>query len=114
MCTFAVMKDIRLTKAEKKALRQLSLGYAYAPDGMSHASWLSALRSLKEQGLAYVAFVEGGDAEACEISDEGTSLLERNPHLRNPVDWGKVGAIAGIVAAVVSICALLLACSLVF
>lgn len=110
MCTFAIMKEIKLNKAEKKTLRQLSLGFDYEPDGLSHAAWLSALRSLKSQGLAYVAFIEGGDAEACEISDEGKALLERNPHLWNPIDWGMVGAIGTVLAVIVAVLALLVAC----
>ena len=104
------MERIKLSKREKRVLRTLSKqGF----DALSEFDFPS-IGNLERMGLARAARIEGGGLEGAALTTMGKEYLADNPRLRNPIDWGKVGAIAGIVAAAASLFALMLACSLVF
>lgn len=45
------------------------------------------------------------------ITPLGRQYLAENPRLANPIDWGKVGAIVGIIGTLFGIIALLVACN---
>lgn len=108
------MRQYTLSSDEKKTLLGLAIDRCYPPDGISKAVWLNALRSLRNEGLARVAFIEGGGVEDAAITEEGRNYIEANPTMKNPVNWGKVAAIAAIISAVCAIVALFVACSFAF
>lgn len=103
------MERIKLSKREKRVLRTLSKqGFG----ALSEFDFPS-VGNLERMGLARVARIEGGGLEGAALTTMGKEYLADNPQLHNPIDWVKVGAIAGIIAAIISFCTLMLACSLV-
>lgn len=104
------MKRILLTCAEKEALRNIALDCSYYPDGMSEARFSACVSELERLGLVHAAWASGHEVVAVELTDFGRTYLQENPHLSNPVDWAKVGAIAAVIGAVVAFIALFVAC----
>lgn len=104
------MKRIRLTRAEKAALRNIALECDYFPDGMSEACFSACVSELERVGLVHAAWASGHVAVAVELTDFGKAYLQDNPHLTNPIDWAKVSAIAAVIAAVIAFIALFVAC----
>lgn len=105
------MERIRLSATEKNVLRLLNQHGNKSLDTIAHSQVYRALNSLEQKNLIKIAWLEGGDYEAIEISRNGKSYLIENPKLRNPIDWSKTGAIAGIIAALASIIVLFVACT---
>ena len=102
------MDKIKLSKSAKQALLNISLDVAYLPRGMDEATFSTAVSELEDHGLVMVAWESGHVVYAAELTDKGTSYLESNPTLRNPVDWKWIITTAiALVAAV----AALVACS---
>ena len=102
------MERIKLTKREKRVLRTLSRqGF----DALSEFD-ATAVRSLDAQGLVRGAYLEGGGVEGARLTNMGKEYLADNPKLRNPVNWGKVAAIAAIVSIVVTITLFVIGCTL--
>lgn len=104
------MEKIRLSKTEKRMMLMLSEYGAEALHDFSAFEASIAVRSLQYKGLAKGAFIEGGLLESATISALGRSYLRQNPSLRNPINWGKVSAIASIIMAII---ALLIGCSII-
>lgn len=104
------MGRIMLTKTEKKCLLLLNVHGAESLDTIARSQVCRALRSLESKDMVKVAWVEGGDYEAVQLTRNGKAYLIENPKLRNPIDWNKVGAIAAIIAALAAIAALFIAC----
>lgn len=103
------MEAIKLSKREKHVLRTLSTrGY----DGLCEFD-VPAIDRLVSIGLVHAAFMEGHRLEAAALTTMGKQYLYDNPRLHNPVDWVKIGAVAALVAAAASVCALLIACRLI-
>lgn len=103
------MDRIKLTKREKRVLRTLSRqGF----DALSEFD-AAAIRSLDHQGLVQGAYIEGGGVEGARLTNYGKEYIADNPRLRNPVDWGKVAAIATIVGIIVTIVLFIIGCALI-
>ena len=71
-------KDNKLTSNEILTLRYISDGMQNdtAPAGLTQAQFCAALKSLSDKGMARVAFVEGGNVEAAQITMEGRAALD--------------------------------------
>lgn len=107
------MERIRLTKQEKTVLRLLASGCNECPDAYPRHIFVSCIRSLEQKGLAKGAWQEGGEMEDARLTPFGREYLAENPSLRNPVDWRWVITTAiATVAALASIVALFVSCSL--
>ncbi|MCM1293211.1 MAG: hypothetical protein NC111_04955 [Bacteroides sp.] len=105
------MERMKLTVTEKRCLKLLSKHGIDALDTMAKSQVCRALRTLEDKSLINVAWIEGDDFEDACITSNGKAYLIENPKLRNPTDWNKIGAIAAIVAALVSIVVLFIACT---
>lgn len=73
----------------------------------------TAIRLLDGKRLVRGAFVEGGGIEDVKITDFGRCYMAENPNLRNPINWGMVGAVASVITAIGAVIALLVGCSIV-
>lgn len=82
----------------------------YWPDKMSDQTISHSLASLEAKGLVIVAWSSGMIPVASVLTGYGRAYLDSNPHLLNPVDWSKVGAIAAVISAIGVIIGLLVAC----
>lgn len=107
------MERIRLSKTEKKVLFMLSAGLTDGQTAVKSDEYVLAIRSLHDKGLAHGAFVEGSGVESARLTEKGRLYLYDNPSLSNPVDWNKVAAVSGIIAAIAAVAALLVSCSLI-
>lgn len=100
------MERIRLTKNEKRLLRNIASGASYWPDGMSDASVAACADVLKDKGLIEATFASGHEVVFAEITHKGVMYLQENPHLRNPVDrkWliATIIAIASVTTAILA------------
>lgn len=69
---------MNLTKNEIIALRHLSdeMQHDDYPEGISKAQYTVAIQSLKEKGLVYAAFIEGGELYAAQITIQGIAELD--------------------------------------
>lgn len=104
------MEWIRLTKNEKRLLRNIALGLSYFPEGMGAASVSACADALERDGLIRGAWASGHELVDATLTSHGAMYLQENPHLRNPIEWSKVAAIAAILGAVAVIAGLLIAC----
>ena len=103
------MERIRLNDDEKSTLRRLSLGKAGAPDGMPPDRYTEAVVTLTEKRLVR-SVINYDEVVGAKLTAKGRAYLNSNPHLRNPINWSVVGAVAMIVTAVASVIALFIAC----
>ena len=69
-----------------------------------------AIRTLDNKKLVKAAFVEGGGFDDVKLTANGREYLYYNPKLRNPVNWGKISAIAAISGTVITLITMLVAC----
>ncbi len=101
------MERIRLTRDEKTVLRYISGGATKCPCDYPEDKFYNAalVLGLKYQFI-WVEFNPDETLKEVRLSLPGKSYLARNPHLRNPIDWTAVVALA---AAVVGIAGLLVA-----
>lgn len=105
------MERIKLSKNEKRLLRNIGAGLDYWPDNISDQQISHSLASLENKGLILVAWSSGMYPVASELTDFGRVYLDSNPYLFNPVDWVKIGALAAIISALAMIAGLFIACS---
>ena len=103
-------EKIRLSKDEKRTLRHVAENSKKLPQDITLIMFRYCLSTLREKGL--VKFRSKYDEIlAAGITIKGAAYLERNPKLRNPVDWKWVASITvGLIAAVAAIAALFVAC----
>lgn len=106
------MERIRLSKTEKKVLLIVDKFNGKCPYTYPRHTFNSSVRSLERKGLVKGAYIEGGEVEAARLTNEGKQYLCENPRLSNPTDWGKIAAITGIIALIISIIALFVGCSI--
>lgn len=106
------MERIRLTKDEKAVLRMLQNTDA-CPSTYPQGKFAGAVRSLQRKGLANGHWTEEKGLVCSTLTDEGTEYLATYPRLTNPADWGKVGAAAACISVLLSVLALLVACSVI-
>lgn len=106
------MERIRLTKDEKTVLRMLQNADA-CPVAYPRCKFDGAVRSLQRKGLARGHWSEEKGLLCSTLTDEGAEYLATYPLLANPVDWGKVAAVAACISVLLSVLALLVACSAV-
>lgn len=102
------MKEIRLSKNEKKVLLLISTG-GDCPDSFPAHIFAGCVRSLEREGLVKGAYVEGGGVEAARLTSDGRVFLAENPKLRNPVNWVRIIEFA--ITVILSIIALCISCS---
>ncbi|MCH5220297.1 MAG: hypothetical protein J1F20_06965 [Muribaculaceae bacterium] len=105
------MERIKLSKNEKRLLRNIQSEVAYWPDGMSDEVVSCTATSLEAHGLIHVIWESGHIARDATLTETGIAYLVQNPQLYNPIDWVKIGAIAAIVSAIGMIAGLILACT---
>lgn len=66
-----------LTKNEIITLKYFEDGKkGEAPEGLTQAQYYTALKSLKNKGMVFVQFVEGGEVYASQIKTEGLAALD--------------------------------------
>ena len=105
------MERIRLTKNEKRVFRMIASGQSVCPAEYPAHNFTSAVRSLQKHELVQGMFAEGGGVVDSRLTPIGRQYLAENPRLANPIDWGKVGAIVGIIGTLFGIIALFIACN---
>lgn len=81
------MKKLKLSKDEKRLLRNIAAEVDYWPDGMSDEAVSCAASVLERHGLVRVAWASGHVAVNAMLTDYGKAYLLANPHLRGPIDW---------------------------
>ena len=104
------MQKIQLTRNEKQLLRNINANLDYWPEGMSDQLISHSLASLESKGMVVVAWTSGMIPVATELTDYGKAYLDCNPHLQNPIDWVKIGAIAAVISAIGVILGIFVAC----
>ncbi len=67
-----------LTKNEIITLKYLDEGKkrGEAPEGLTQAQFYAALKSLKNKGMVFAQFIEGGEVYASQINTEGLAALD--------------------------------------
>lgn len=104
------MERIRLSEDEKKVLRLVNDGKR-RPRGYPPSLYIKAISTLEEKGLVSAAWTETEDEPfSVGMTPKGDDYLSSNPSLRNPINWVAVSAIAAILAFVVALIALFVAC----
>ncbi|MCM1168910.1 MAG: hypothetical protein NC324_03135 [Bacteroides sp.] len=106
------MERIKLTKAEKKVLRELKRGNSDVPNGMDNFSHVDAVASLRGKGLVSAQFSEKNHVVGARLTVKGHAYINGNPNLCNPVEWTKIAAIGSIVSAIGIIIGLFVGCTL--
>lgn len=104
------MERIYLTKSGKNVLRALTMKRSCLIT-MTKSGYCSAIRSLDRHGLVRAMYEEGGGVVDVSLTDEGVAYLSENPLLINPINWGKVSAICSVIAILMAIISLFVACS---
>lgn len=108
------MQRLKLTRNEKRLLRNIAAGVGYRPDGMSDEVVACCASVLECVGLVRVAWSSGHIPMDAMLTDFGKAYIIANPHLRNPVDWKWIiGISLTAIAAATGIIALFTACSLI-
>lgn len=102
------MERIRLSRAEKKILRLLSIKEQKRPDMFPEHEYNPALRSLEKKNLVNVVRVDGGIVWHVSLTFEGKMYLTENPNLYNPIRWE---LIFSIITAICSVVALFVGCT---
>ena len=108
------MQKIRLTRNEKRLLRNIAAGVDYWPDGMCDSAVACAASEFERKGLIRAAWASGHILVDAVLTDIGRSYIVNNPHLWNPIDWKWI--ITTIIAfgtLIVAFAALLTACNAV-
>lgn len=105
------MERIRLTKAEKCVFRMIASGQCVCPAEYPSHTFSAAVRSLQRYELVQGSFAEGGNVVDSRLTSLGRQYLAENPRLANPIDWGKVGAVVGIIGTLFGVIALFVACN---
>lgn len=105
------MVRIRLSKNEKRVFRNVAAQLEYWPGGMSEEEISHALCGLERVGLVKVMWASGMKPVAADLTGFGKAYLDFNPHLWNPLNWVKLGAIAAILSALIGGLALIIACT---
>lgn len=91
--------------------RNVAAQLEYWPGGMSEEEISHALCALEKESLVKVMWATGMSPVAADLTGFGKAYLDFNPHLRNPLNWVKVGAIAAILSALIGGLALVITCS---
>lgn len=102
------MERIKLSKNEKRLLRNVGADLDYWPEGLSDQEITHSLSSLENKKLVRVAWSSGMTPVASELTDYGRAYLDNNPHLFNPVSWKWIIAtfisFATLVVAIIALC----------
>lgn len=105
------MERIRLTRNEKKVLRLTAMGKG-RPTDYPITKYNAAVRSLESRALVKAVWAEESESPlAVNITENGTAYLIENPALRNPINWNAVSAIGALLAVIISLVAIFVACS---
>lgn len=108
-----IMERIKLTKDQKKALRNIARGVGeFVPEGMTKRSYSNAARELARLDLAKTVHEEGGMLIDAHLTSYGEDYLTFNPSLTNPVDWKFIiTSVIGGLTLVGSVVTLFIACT---
>ena len=105
------MERIKLTRDEKTVLLHVEKNGGKQPRNITPVMFQYSLSTLREKGLVsfrsdYEKVISAG------ITLKGVAYMERNPKLKNPVDWKGIVTIASVVmTAIATTLALFVACS---
>lgn len=80
------MERIKLTKTEKRILRELHRGNDNIPYGVDKFSHFDAVMSLREKGLVK-AKTDFENVVDVKLTAKGHAYMNANPRLLNPTDW---------------------------
>lgn len=105
------MDRIRLSRQEKKILRELKRGRSSVPDGMDNYTFFDAVVSLRDKRLVKGVTEYETDVHQLSLTAKGYAYLRDNPRLFNPINWTMI-AIGAVVAAIAGIAGLFISCSL--
>lgn len=106
------MERLKLSKTEKRIIRLLNAGFVDIPTDIPYDKYATAANSLKNKGLVRCTILTNGAIWDISLTKSGKFYLHENPQLYNPVDWNKIGAIGGFIAALAAIASLLVGCSI--
>lgn len=108
-----IMERIKLTKDQKKALRNIARGVGeFVPEGMTKRSYSNTARELARLDLAKTVYEEGGVLIDAHLTSYGEDYLTFNPSLTNPVDWKFIiTSVIGGLTLVGSVVTLFIACT---
>ena len=81
------MERVKLSKDEKRLLRNIAAGVACWPDGMGAETLAVSASALEDAGLVMVMWKSGHLVAGADLTAKGTAYLLANPSLRNPIDW---------------------------
>ena len=88
-----------MSKTERQVLRMVADGHGVCSDAFPRRTFDAAVWSLECAGLVRAAREEGGSVADAVLTLYGRVYIEKNPTLRNAVNWRLVVVIfAGIVA----------------
>ena len=107
------MERVRLTKEEKAVLRMLQ-NTDVCPTTYPKSKFNGVVRSLQRKGLVRGFWSEEEGLICSVLTDEVAEYLATYPRLTNPINWGKVGAVAACISVLLSVLAMLVACSVIF
>lgn len=103
---------IRLSRKEKQVLRIIA-SVGYCPGVYPLHTFNACVVSLEYHGLVQSAKEEGGGVADVRLTTFCKEYMAVNPRLCNPFRWDIAGAVAGLLAAIASIVALFVACSII-
>lgn len=106
------MDRIRLSKEEKKILRELNRGSTSVPDGMNNYAFFDAVVSLSEKRLVKAITEYETNVHGLKLTSKGYAYLKDNKYLVNPVNWTMIAAIGAIIAAIAAVLGLFISCTL--
>lgn len=106
------MYRIRLSRQEKKILRELKRGRSSVPDGMDNYTFFDAVVSLRDKRLVKAVTEYETNVHQLCLTAKGYAYLRDNPRLFNPINWTMIAAIGAIVAAIAGVAGLFISCSL--
>lgn len=107
------MERIKLTRGEKKILRELNRGSTSVPDRMSNYAFFDAVVSLKDKRLVMAITEYETNVHGLKLTARGYAYLRDNKLLLNPVNWTMIAAIGAIVAAIAAVLGLFISCTLI-
>lgn len=107
------MERIKLTKEEKKILRELNRGSTSVPDRMNNYAFFDAVVSLKDKRLVMAITEYETNVHGLKLTARGYAYLRDNQLLLNPVNWAMIAAIGAIVAAIAAVLCLFISCTLI-
>lgn len=104
------MKRINLNKQERYTFMLLVQGFESCPISYPLDIFTNSVRTLDRLGLVKAQYAEGGVVIGARLSALGKQYYAFNPKLHNPLNWTAITAVVSLLALIVSIFAIVVAC----